>query len=161
MSHLEQIGVFSDPDRVPDVRAVATGFLGLVPMITDSDQDPQVPVDTAWHPVDRLPEMAFDHRGIVDRAQQRLRAKLSYTNIAFALAPATFTVAELRRIYTSTLGHDVDPTNLQRILTRRGMLEATGTTAPPGPSGGRPAAMYRFTVREYRVTDPFAAFRPR
>jgi 8-oxo-dGTP diphosphatase len=54
----------------------------------------------------------------------------------------------------------VDVTNLQRILTRRGMLEPTGSTAPPGPTGGRPAAMYRFSVGEYRVTDPFAAFRP-
>ncbi len=97
---------------------------------------------------------------IVDRAHRRLQAKLSYTNIGFALAPAEFTIAELRRIYAAALGHDVDPTNLQRILTRRGMLEPTGTTAPPGPSGGRPAAMYRFTLDEFRVTDPFAAFRP-
>lgn len=161
VSHLEQIGVFSAPDRVPGVRTVATGFLGLVPLITERDQDPQIPADTAWHPVDRLPEMAFDHRVIAERARHRLQAKLSYTNIAFALAPGSFTVAELRRIYTSALGHEVDATNLQRILTRRGMLEATGTTAPPGPNGGRPGAMYRFTVREYRVTDPFAVFRPR
>jgi len=40
------------------------------------------------------------------------------------------------------------------------MLEPTGTTAASGPTGGRPAAMYRFTLHELRVTDPFAAFRP-
>jgi 8-oxo-dGTP diphosphatase len=141
---------------MPDVRMVATGFLGLVPM----DADPTLPPDTSWHPVDNLPDMAFDHAIIADRALQRLRAKLSYTNIGFALAPASFTLAEHGRIYAAALGHDVDVTNLQRILTRRGMLEPTGSTAPPGPSGGRPAAMYRFSVGEYRVTDPFAAFRP-
>jgi len=157
VTHLEQTGVFSDPQRMPDVRMVATGFLGLVPM----DADPSLPPDTAWHPVDALPEMAFDHASIADRALQRLRAKLSYTNIGFALAPAGFTLAELGRIYAAALGHDVDVTNLQRILTRRGMLEPTGSTAPPGPSGGRPAAMYRFSIGDYRVTDPFAAFRPR
>ncbi len=156
VSHLEQTGVFSDPGRMPDVRMVATGFLGLVPM----DADPTLPPDTAWHPVDHLPELAFDHAIIADRALQRLRAKLSYTNIGFALAPESFTLAELGRIYAAALGHDVDVTNLQRILTRRGMLEPTGSTAPPGPTGGRPAAMYRFSVGEYRVTDPFAAFRP-
>ncbi len=32
VAHLEQIGVFSDPGRVPDARVVATGFLGLVPL---------------------------------------------------------------------------------------------------------------------------------
>lgn len=156
VSHLEQLGVFSDPGRVPGARVVATGFLGLVPL----GADPSLPADTAWHPVDDLPPMALDHGAIAERAHSRLRAKLSYTNIGFALAPAEFTIAELRRIYTAALGHDVDPTNLHRILHRRGMLEPTGTTAPPGPSGGRPAALQRFTVSELRVTDPFAAFRP-
>ncbi len=156
VAHLEQIGVFSDPHRVPGARTVATGFLGLVPL----GADPSLPADTAWHPVNALPPTALDHGRITERAHRRLQAKLSYTNIGFALAPAEFTLAELRRIYATTLGHDVDPTNLHRILLRRGMLAATGTTAPPGPSGGRPAALQRFTVSELRVTDPFAAFRP-
>ena len=156
VAHLEQIGVFSDPDRMPGARVVATGFLGLVPL----GADPSLPSDTEWHPVDGLPATALDHGLIIDRAYRRLQAKLSYTNIGFALAPAEFTLAELRRIYATTLGHDVDPTNLHRILMRRGMLEPTGTTAPPGPAGGRPAALQRFTMSELRVTDPFAAFRP-
>lgn len=156
VAHLEQIGVFSDPDRRPGSRTVATGFLGLVP----ADADPDIPADTAWHAVDDLPAMAFDHAEITHRALQRLRGKLSYTNLAFALAPPEFTLAGLRDIYTAVLGHEVDATNLHRILTRRGMLTPTGTTAPPGPQGGRPAALHRFTVTEYRVTDPFAALRP-
>ncbi len=156
VSHLEQIGVFSDPARVPAARVMATGFLGLVPL----GADPHLPADTRWHPVHDLPPTALDHGLIVDRAYRRVQAKLSYTNIGFALAPTEFTVAELRRVYATALDHDVDPTNLQRILTRRGMLEPTGATAAPGRSGGRPAAMYRFTIGELRVTDPFAAFRP-
>jgi len=156
VAHLEQIGVFSEPGRVPGARVVATGFLGLVPF----GADPRLPADTAWHPVDQLPPTALDHGAIADRAYRRLQAKLSYTNIGFALAPSAFTIAELRRIYATALAHDVDPTNLQRILTRRGMLEPTGTTAASGPTGGRPAAMFRFTIKELRVTDPFAAFRP-
>jgi 8-oxo-dGTP diphosphatase len=156
VAHLEQIGVFSDPGRVPGARVMATGFLGLVPL----GADPHLPADTRWHPVADLPPTALDHGLIVDRAYRRLQAKLSYTNIGFALAPAEFTIAELRKVYATALDHDVDPTNLQRILTRRGMLEPTGTTAASGPTGGRPAAMYRFTIAELRVTDPFAAFRP-
>ena len=157
IAHLEQLAVFSDPHRVPGERTIATTFLGLVP----SPATPELPPDTRWHPVNGLPPMAFDHGPMVAYAQARLVAKLSYTNIGFALAPAEFTIAELRRVYATALAHDVDPTNLQRILTRRGMLEPTGSTAAPGPSGGRPAAMYRFTIGELRVTDPFAAFRPR
>jgi 8-oxo-dGTP diphosphatase len=156
VSHLEQLGVFSAPDRVPGPRLIATAFLGLVP----TDADPAVPADTRWHPVADLPETAFDHAGIVRDARDRLRAKLSYTNLGFALAPAEFTLSALRDLYVAALGHPVSATNLQRVLERRGVLVPTGRTAPPGPSGGRPAAQFRFAERRLRVTDAFAVLRP-
>lgn len=156
VAHIEQLGVFSEPARVPRTRLVATAFLGLVPC----DADPTVPEDTRWHPVTELPATAFDHAGIVRDARDRLRAKLSYTNLGFALAPAEFAVSTLRDLYVAALGHPVSATNLQRVLARRGVLVPTGNTAPPGPAGGRPAALYRFAERRLRVTDAFAVLRP-
>jgi ADP-ribose pyrophosphatase YjhB (NUDIX family) len=161
VTHVEQIAVFSRPDRVPGVRRIATAFLGLVP----SDADPAVPADTAWHPLATLPETplegaAFDHAAIVAAARERLRAKLSYTNLGFALAPREFTISALRELYAAALGHPVSATNLQRVLTRRRVLEPAGATAPPGPAGGRPAALFRFPDRTLRVTDAFAVLRP-
>jgi 8-oxo-dGTP diphosphatase len=156
LAHLEQLETRSDPGRDPRARTVATAYLGLVP----APLDPVLPEDTAWHPVDGLPATAFDHGSIVGSALSRLRAKLSYTNIGFALAPPTFTIAELREVYVAALGYDVTATNLQRVLLRRGVLEATGEHAAPGRVGGRPAAVYRFASPVLEVTDPFAVFRP-
>lgn len=156
LTHLEQLAVFSDPNRVPGARVIASTFLGLLP----SPATPELPSDTRWHPVDALPPMAFDHRPMVTHAHARLVAKLSYTNIGFALAPKEFALSSLRDIYSAALGHPVDATNLQRVLARRGVISPTGTTARSGRSGGRPAALYRFTESTYRVTDEFAALRP-
>ena len=156
VAHVEQLSVFADPHRGPAPRRVATAFLGLVP----SDADPAIPDDTAWHPVDALPATAFDHGDITRAGLDRLRAKLSYTNVGFALAPDVFSISELRRLYAAALGHHVSATNLQRVLTRRGVLVPTGTTAAPGPAGGRPAALFRFSEHALRVTDPFAVLRP-
>ena len=156
LAHLEQLETRSDPTRDPRGRTVATAYLGLIP----AHLDPVLPEDTAWHRVDALPDTAFDHGSIVGSALARLRAKLSYTNVGFALAPPTFTIAELREIYVAALGYDVTATNLQRVLLRRGVLEATGEQAPPGRAGGRPAALYRFASPTLEVTDPFAVFRP-
>jgi 8-oxo-dGTP diphosphatase len=156
LAHLEQLETRSDPERDPRGRTVATAYLGLIPV----HLDPVLPEDTAWHLVESLPETAFDHGSIVGSALSRLRAKLSYTNVGFALAPPTFTIAELREIYVAALGYDVTATNLQRVLLRRGVLEATGEHAPPGRVGGRPAALYRFASPALEVTDPFAVFRP-
>lgn len=157
LAHLEQLSVFSAPDRVPAPRRIASAYLGLVPLTAD----PQLPSDTAWHPVSALPPMSFDHRTVVDHARTRLAAKLSYTNIAFALAPADFTMSTLREIYCAALGYDVDTTNLQRVLSRRKVITPTGQTRAPGRAGGRPAAVYRYTDSGIRVTDEFAALRPR
>ena len=156
LSHLEQLETRSEPDRHPSDWVVATAYLGLVP----ADVDPAVPEDTAWHPVARLPKPAFDHGSIALAGRERLRAKLSYTNVGFALAPPTFTVSELRTLYRAALGHDVSATNLQRILVRRRLLEPTGEVRPPGRSGGRPATVLRFRRRELEVTDQFAVLRP-
>jgi len=156
LAHLEQLETRSDPARDPRRRTVATAYLGLIP----ADLDPALPDDTAWHPVDALPRTAFDHGSIVGSALARLRAKLSYTNVGFALAPPTFSIAELREIYVAALGYDVTATNLQRVLLRRGVLEATGEMAPPGRAGGRPATLYRFAAPALEVTDPFAVLRP-
>jgi 8-oxo-dGTP diphosphatase len=156
LSHLEQLETCSEPARHPERRLIATAYLGLVP----AGMDPRVPEDTSWHPVDGLPEMAFDHGDIALAGRERLRAKLSYTNIGFALAPPTFTIAELRWLYRAALGHDVSATNLQRVLVRRRLLEPTGDLRSPGRAGGRPAAVYRFRTPDLEVTDPFAVLRP-
>src|ERR1700748_3312133 len=120
LAHLEQLAVFSDPDRVPGTRVIASTFLGLVP----SPAIPELPPDTRWHPVSCLPPMAFDHGPMVAHARTRLIAKLSYTNIGFALAPREFALSTLRDIYSAALGHPVDATNLQRVLARRGVITA-------------------------------------
>jgi len=156
LSHLEQLDSRGEPDRVPGRRVVATSYLGLVP----GDADPVVPADTAWHPVDRLPRMAFDHEPIVRAGTSRLRSKIAYTNLGFALAPPEFTLSELASYYRAALGHEVDATNLQRILTRREQIEPTGRTVRPGPGGGRPAASFRFREHALRVTDAFAVLHP-
>ena len=104
--------------------------------------------------------MAFDHREVALVGRERLRAKLSYTNIGFALAPPEFTISELRDLYAAALGHDVSATNLQRVLLRRGVIEATGERRSPGRGGGRPAAVFRFSAPRLEVTDEFAVLRP-
>lgn len=156
VAHLEQLGSWSDPSRHPRHWELATAYLGLVPL----GIDPQVPADTRWHPVDSLPPTAFDHGAIVLAGRERLRGKLSYSNVGFALASETFTLAELRDVYEAALGYDVSTTNLKRVLLRRGAIEPLGQRRAHGPAGGRPAEVFRFRTRRLEVTDPFAVLRP-
>jgi ADP-ribose pyrophosphatase YjhB (NUDIX family) len=156
LSHLEQLETLSEPDRSPQEWQLATAYLGLIPR----DLDPELPGDTAWHAVDDPPRLAFDHESIVLAGRERLRAKLSYTNLGFALAPPEFAISELRDVYAAALGHDVSATNLQRILLRRNVLEPTGRRRASGPTGGRPGSLFRFSSNELQITDQFAVLRP-
>ena len=106
-------------DRVPRPRPDATPT-------RPSRQTPRGIPSTA------CPRMAFDHGEIVLAGRERLRAKLSYTNLGFALAPPTFTISELRELYAAALGHEVSATNLQRVLVRRELLEETGERRASG-----------------------------
>jgi 8-oxo-dGTP diphosphatase len=156
VAHLEQLATHSAVHRDPRARVLATAYLGLVP----TDVEPDGPPDTAWHPVEALPAIAFDHHFFIQAAIDRLRAKISYSNIGFALAPAEFTIAELRDIVSSALGYQVSSTNLTRVMTRRNMIAPTPAHTRPGHSGGRPATIYRFASRELTITDPFAVLKP-
>ncbi|MDP9285701.1 MAG: NUDIX hydrolase [Actinomycetota bacterium] len=143
LAHVEQLET-----RVLSHGEVATAYLGLVP----ADNGLAGP----WHEVTEPAE----HPELVAAAQARLRAKLSYTNVGFALAPSVFTISELREVYVAALGHDVSATNLQRVLVRRRVLERVDRRRPSGRSGGRPAALFRFASNRLEVTDEFAALRP-
>lgn len=155
LSHLEQLQVFSQPNRRSDGRVVLCAFMATIP----TTSEPQLPDDTHWIPVDALPQTVADHAAVIAAAQDRLVSKLGYTNLGFALSPATFTISELRDIYEAALGYRVDASNLQRTLRRRGVITPTGHFSEPGDEGGRPAKLYAFVHNTCQVTDSSAILR--
>jgi 8-oxo-dGTP diphosphatase len=94
-----------------------------------------------WHPVDRLPKLAFDHADIITYALRRLRYKLEYTAAGFELLPDEFTLSELQRTYEMILGESLDKRNFRRRILEAGIIEATQQRR----SGeGRPAQLYHY-----------------
>jgi ADP-ribose pyrophosphatase YjhB (NUDIX family) len=156
VGHLEQLDTRASAGTHPELWLLDTAYVALV----RPGPDGGLPPDTAWHPVAALPPIAFGHEGAVHRAHERLRGKLSYSNVAFALAPERFTLRELAALYEAVLGYAVSPTNLGRVLGRDGLIASTGATRPAGSAGGRPAAEFAFTSAELVVSRPLAAFRP-
>jgi len=99
----------------------------------------------AWHPVDDLPQLAFDNRRVIDYAFQRLRAKLEYSNVAYSLLPAEFTLSQLQRAYEAILARPLDKRNFRKRMLSLGIIEATGRTETEGRH--RPAQLYAFRER--------------
>lgn len=100
----------------------------------------------AWHPVDGLPPLAFDNKSVIDYALRRLSAKLDYSNVAYSLLPAEFTLSQLQSVYEAILAHPLDKRNFRKRILSLGIIEPTGRTAKVGRH--RPAQLYAFRERK-------------
>ncbi|MCA9825825.1 MAG: NUDIX hydrolase [Dehalococcoidia bacterium] len=99
----------------------------------------------AWRPVRGLGELAFGNELIVGVALERLRNKLDYTNVAYSLLPAEFTLTELQRVYEAILGETMDKRNFRRRVVGLGVVKESGGWRKTGAH--RPARLYEFTSR--------------
>ena len=138
--YLEQLYTFGEPDRSPGERVVSVVYWALV----HSDEVERAVSDenVQWFDEDALPDLAFDHREIIDYALWRLRTKLQYSRIAHALLGDTFTMAELRGVHEAVLRRRLDPANFRRTMEASGTLVDTGRRLAGTPH--RPPALYRF-----------------
>ena len=100
----------------------------------------------AWHAVRELQGLAFENERILAYAQERLRNKLEYTNVAYSLLPRRFTLTRMQRVYEAILGEDLDKRNFRRRVVGLGIVRETGQTEKTGAH--RPAMLYEFTSRE-------------
>ena len=140
-SYLEQLYSFGAVDRSPQ-RVVSIVYWALV----RSDEVSRA-VDgenVRWCVADEIPELAFDHDGIVQYALNRLRAKITYSPIARFFLPPEFTLAELRAVHEAVLRKRFDPANFRRQALATKTLVATGNQLTG--ANHRPPALYRFQV---------------
>jgi ADP-ribose pyrophosphatase YjhB (NUDIX family) len=139
-NYLEQLYTFGAVDRSPDERVVSVVYWALV---QSADVERAVADENVqWFDEDELPDLAFDHREIIDYALWRLRTKLEYSRIAHAFLGETFTMAELRAVHESVLRKRLDPANFRRTIESSGTLVDTGERK--AGTRHRPPALYRF-----------------
>src|SRR5690606_21122076 len=105
---LEQLYTFGEVDRDPARRAITVTYFALIDAEGLSPEAGTDATSVAWHPVDELPPLAFDHRRIVDYALERLRYKAEYAPVAFQLLPPEFTLSELQRVYEAIFAKPLD-----------------------------------------------------
>jgi 8-oxo-dGTP diphosphatase len=147
--YLEQLYTFGGPERDPreaadsfGVRYLSVSYFALVrfeeaQLIAGQDHN------ITWYMIDKVPDLAFDHRQILEYGCQRLRNKLEYSPIAFEVLPELFTLNDLYQFYETILGKNFsDYSNFRNRLLKLGFLKDMGLKVCRG--AGRPASLYRF-----------------
>lgn len=143
--YLEQLYAFGAVDRSPD-RVVSIVYWALVR--PDEDARAKDGENVEWFVADEIGELAFDHNSIVEYALARLRAKITYSPIAYKFLNDEFTLAQLRSVYEAVTCRGLDPANFRRQILAQPGIEATGNYLTG--TSHRPPALYRFNPAALR-----------
>ncbi len=158
-AHLEQLYSFGAVKRDPRMRIITVAYLALLdeqafaealkatptllPAIIGVPWSGETggPVETLARNGETLP-LAFDHSEILAMAILRLRGKLDYSDVAFALLPERFTLRQLQDVYEAILGASLNKPAFRRRMLDKGWISPTGERQEG--ASFRPAELYRF-----------------
>ena len=99
VSNVEQLGAFTRPDRDPRERVISIVYFTL--MRTSEVTGGDDAAKAQWFPINRLPELAFDHQQIFEQALERMSHFLKLKTGNFM--SSDFTYEEIDMIYYATL----------------------------------------------------------
>jgi 8-oxo-dGTP diphosphatase len=146
--YLEQLYTFGDPRRDPRGRVVTVAYYALVPPDRLTVRPGSDAADARLFSVHELPDLAFDHAAILDRALARIRGKVGYSSVGFELLPEKFTLSELQRVFEQILGRSLDKRNFRRKVKLLDVLVALEEWERGEPN--RPARLYSFSRERFQ-----------
>ena len=145
---LRQFASYGKVGRDPRGRILSIAYLALI----SPDQNLQASTDASsasWHSAYELPQLAFDHKEIIDQALAEIRYRLQTTNIALQILPQYFTLSQLQRLYELVLDKELDKRNFRKRIKELDILKETNRTWREGAH--RPAKLYTFRHQKYRT----------
>ena len=151
--YLEQLYTFGWPDRDPRWYVVAVSYLALTPREKVSLKAWSDAKEAKFFPVNKLPKLAFDHKDIVKLALERLKGKLTYSNIAKFLLPEKFTLTQLQKVYEIILERKLDTRNFRKKIEKLWIIEPTWEKEVW--VSHRPALLYKFKSNKLIYLDEF------
>jgi ADP-ribose pyrophosphatase YjhB (NUDIX family) len=146
---LEQLAAFGDPGRDPRGHTVSVAFFTFAHAEAALVRAGDDASEAAWHPLRKLPRLAFDHAKIVAMARRRLQERLRdpARESAFQLVPQHFTLTELQKVYEAIIGRPLDKRNFRARFLGRAIVEPV---AHQRKGRHRPAQLYRWATAKRR-----------
>lgn len=111
-----------DKDQWYMQRLVSMGYFSLVRFNdTVIQEDPEIE-EAKWFNISELPELYADHSAIIQKAVETLRTQVGYISFGKELLPEKFTMPELRTVYETIIGRELDRRNFQRKVLSIGVI---------------------------------------
>ncbi|MBI3334274.1 NUDIX hydrolase [Candidatus Pacearchaeota archaeon] len=120
--YVEQLYTFGDPHRDPRGRVITVAYYALTQADSLSLHAATDASDVCWFPISRMPNLAFDHKKILEYAIKRLRWKFEYTSVAFSLLPEKFTLSQVQDLYEIAFAKQFDKRNFRKKILSLNIL---------------------------------------
>jgi 8-oxo-dGTP diphosphatase len=119
--YMEQLHTFSDIDRDSAGRVISMAYFALI-NIADYSEQLQLEHEAKWFPLNKIPQLIFDHKKMVLKAKQLLRNKVASHPIGFELLPPKFTLPQLQSLYEAIYETPLDKRNFTKKMLSLGIL---------------------------------------
>lgn len=148
--YLEQFYTFGAVDRHPQGRLITVAYYALIKLHKALALQPHTNYvkQALWYSVKDLPNLAFDHKQIVETSIQKIRKDLADSPIAFELLPDKFTLTQLQGVYEAILNKKLDKRNFRKKIINSGILKELNEKQQG--VAYRAATLYRLDKRKYR-----------
>lgn len=120
---MDKNGIASQDNHWLFQRFISIGFYALVDFSKVTPEPDDLSEICGWYDIEDMPNLAFDHLQIFQKALETLRSCLDTKLVGFNLLPETFTMSELQSLYETILGKKLIRTNFQRKILSLEILE--------------------------------------
>ncbi|WP_254527935.1 MULTISPECIES: NUDIX domain-containing protein [unclassified Sphingobacterium] len=124
--YMDQLAAFAGVKRHPEGRILTVAYMALVQMEEVKNKISSGGTymrQLKWFPVTELPDLAFDHKDIIELSLDRLKKTVTFSTTPYELLPAKFTLTQLQQVYEALLNKQLDKRNFRKKINNLGYLK--------------------------------------
>lgn len=142
---VRQLYTYTDIDRDPRERVISIAHYALARISEVKAGDDAK--EAKWFSLSEIPNLAFDHDVILNKALTTLKERICFEPIVFELLPEIFKMSELQNVYENILGIKFDRRNFYKKMNKLEILNEVEGRAKD--SSRRIPIFYRFNAEKY------------
>ena len=112
----KQFHTFTESKRDPRMRTISIGYVTLI-------EKSNVKTTESWFDAKNLPSLAFDHKKIIEKALENLKANIDL--FAEHLLPKKFPLNELQKVHEIILEETFDNRNFRKQMIEAKIVKET------------------------------------
>jgi 8-oxo-dGTP diphosphatase len=146
---VRQIHTFGKVNRHPLGRVITIAYTAIVEKSHLNPHPASWAISTEWHSIEKTPELAFDHKDILNNALLELKNLAKFEPIWANALPKKFTLTQLQGFYESLYNKKFDKGNFRKKTKEMKFLQKLSELQTN--VNHRPSNLYCFNQEIYNL----------